>query len=211
MKHLLPALALFLSATALPSTSVAAPAAPTPVVADIPAHATVAEKRASGIMATLKLADTGQAARVKQHIVNFMLTTKAAYEGKTPLTGDALQQALVKARTELYAALNAEKLTADQQVIIKNGLSANHYKINYDAFLNLIPKLTDEEKIYIHKQLITAFDDAVILNEGEAKGQVFHKVRGRINNYLSKRGYDLKQLSIERNERNQKKKPAAGS
>jgi Protein of unknown function (DUF3826) len=181
--------------------SVTAAEMPAAVVAEDSANNAVAEKRSSGIMETLKLADKDQAARVKRHIVNFILTLKNIHEGKNAPQGDAKKEALVKARGELYAGLEAEKLTTEQQEVVKNGLSANHFKINYDAFLGLIPKLTDEEKKYIHDQLATGFDEAVLLNEGTAKGDVFHKLRGRINNYLAKRGYDLKQLSIERNAR----------
>ena len=49
--------------------------------------------------------------------------------------------------------------------------------------------------------LQSAVHEAILLNEGTAKGEAFHKMRGRINNYLSKRGYDLKKLSEERNAR----------
>lgn len=188
-----------------PSPAIAQPTAPTPVVAEDPAFNAVAERRASGMMATLDLADAARAARVKQHIVNFMIALKNIHEGKNPPSGEARTQALTRVRSDLYSALEAERLSAEQQVVVKNGLSANHFKINYDAFLNLIPRLTDEEKAYLHAQLATGFDEAVILNDGTAKGAVFHKIRGRINNYLSQRGYDLKQLSQERNERNARK------
>lgn len=196
--------ALLLAAAALPPAAIGQ-SAPAPVAAEDPANNAVAEKRASGIMDTLKLSDAKQAARVKQHIVNFVISIKNIHEGKNAPAGEAKDAALAKARTELYAGLNAEKLTPEQQVVVKNGLSANHYKINYDAFVDLVPTLTAEEKTYIAEQLTTAFDAAVILNEGTAKGEVFHKVRGKINIYLSKRGYDLKKLSIERNERNKAK------
>jgi hypothetical protein len=193
---------------AMPSKATAQPMPPA-VVAEDPANNAVAEKRSSGIMATLKLSDVEQAARVKQYIVNFILTLKNVYEGKNPPAGDAKRAALLKAREALYAGMNVEKLTAEQQLVVKNGLSANHFKINYDAFIDLVPKLTDEEKTYIHTQLAEVCDEAVLLNVGTEKGELFHKTRGRINNYLSKRGYDLKALSVERNARNQAAKPAS--
>jgi hypothetical protein len=193
---------------AMPSNGLAQPM-PSAAVAEDPANNAVAEKRSSGIMATLKLNDAEQAARVKQYIVNFILMLKNVYEGKTPPAGDAKRAALLKAREELYAGMSVEKLTAEQQLVVKNGLSANHFKINYDAFIDLVPKLTDEEKAYIHAQLAEVCDEAVLLNAGTEKGELFHKTRGRINNYLSKRGYDLKALSQERNARNQAAKPAS--
>lgn len=174
---------------------------PPAVVAEDPANNAVAEKRSSGILATLDLADSSQAALVKRHIVNFILTLKNIHEGKDPLVGEAKREALLAARGEFYNGLASEELTAEQTLVVKNGLSANHFRINYDAFLHLVPNLTDEEKSYIHAQLAEVCDEAVLLNSGGAKGERFHKRRGRINNYLSQRGYDLKELSKVRNER----------
>jgi|GEM_PF-6876206 hypothetical protein len=210
MKLTPPSLALFsaLIGLAFSTAGCAQNARPQPVVvvADNPAFAPVAEKRVTGIMSALKLADAEQAARVKQHILNFMVTTKNAYEGKQPLTGDALREALVQARTAFYAALDSEQLTEDQLIVIKNGLAGGHFNREYNAVQELIPTLTEEEKAYIREQLKSGFDDAIILNDGEAKGAVFHKIRGRNNNYLAKRGYDLKKLSQELKERNQNKR-----
>lgn len=179
---------------------------PAVVVAEDQAMVPVADKRAQGIMDSLKLTDKDQAARVKRYIVNFILTLKNLHEGKNPPTGEAKKKALVKARDTLYAGLDAEKLSDEQKLVVKNGLSANHYRINTDAFRNLVPTLTDEEKLYIDTQFAEVCDEAVLLNSGSAKGELFVHRRGRINNYLSKRGYDLKKLSQERNERMRKGK-----
>ena len=93
--------------SAVPSQSVAQ-STPAAVVPENPANNALAEKRSSGIMTTLKLSDAEKAARVKQQIVNFILTLKNIHEGKTAPTGDAKQEAVVKARGGLYAGLEAE-------------------------------------------------------------------------------------------------------
>ncbi|MGC4032857.1 MAG: DUF3826 domain-containing protein [Tepidisphaeraceae bacterium] len=109
-------------------------------------------------------------------------------------------------RSTLYASLDAEKLNDAQKEVVKNGLCANYYRINYDAFLFLVPDLKPEEKQQIHDILIDAYDEAIVLNTGDAKGKAFEKRRGKINVYLTKQGYDLKALSKIRNEKLQQRK-----
>ena len=70
--------------------------------------------------------------------------------------------------------------------------------------------MKEEEKKQVHDILVEAFDDAIVMNSGDAKGSAFEKRRGKVNNYLSKQGYDLKALSVARNEklRGPQKEPA---
>ncbi|HMO25972.1 MAG TPA: DUF3826 domain-containing protein, partial [Tepidisphaeraceae bacterium] len=163
----------------------AAPKMPPAAPAEDPASLDIAERRSAGMIDGLRLDDAKKAARVRQHLVNFIITLKNIHEGRNAPTGDAKHAALEQARDALYAGFDEEALTDTQRLIIKNGLSANHYRINYDAFLNLVPALTDEEKRYIHEQLAEVCEHAILLNSGEAKGELFRNRRGRINNYLS--------------------------
>ena len=64
-------------------------------------------------------------------------------------------------------------------------------KVTYDATLDMIPTLTEEEKAQILAWLIEARELAVDAESSKKKHEVFGKYKGRINNYLSKRGYDL--------------------
>lgn len=180
------------------------PALPEPVAAEDPAFEPVAERRTDGIMNQLDL-DGEQAPRVRRLVRNFMVDTKNINEG-SKVPDDRKQARLEEARSTLFAGFDSEELSDEQRLAIKNGLSANHYKINYDAFLNLVPDLSEEQKKYIHEQLAEVCDEAILLNSGEAKGELFVNRRGRINNYLSDQGYDLKELSKERNARLRKGK-----
>lgn len=183
------------SPLALPAADLAEP-----VPAEDPAFAPVAKQRTEGIMKELEFGDADRVARVRRLVRNFMVDTKNINEG-SKVPDDRKRSRLEQARATLYAGFDAEKLDDAQRLAIKNGLSANHYRINYDAFLNLVPDLTEEQKQYIHEQLADVCDEAILLNSGSAKGELFIDRRGRINNYLSKEGYDLKALSKERNER----------
>ena len=78
---------------------------------------------------------------------------------------------------------------------IKDEMTYNVVRATYDGFLDMIPQLTEAQKQYILEQLKEAREIAMDQGSSSAKHAVFGKYKGRINNYLSKEGYDLKQLS----------------
>ena len=195
------ALALVFTSVHLPVSTLALEKPEEVVAAAVPGFTTVAEGRAEGIVKSLELGDVEKTARVKRDIVNFIIRVKNVHEGPE-VSEEEKRPRLDEARRLLYAGFDTEKLTDGQRLIIKNGLCANHFKINYDSFLELVPKLTADQKTYIHKEFAEVCDEAILLNSGTEKGALFVKRRGRVNTYLSKQGYDLKALSIERNERN---------
>ena len=80
----------------------------------------------------------------------------------------------------------------DKQIeAIKDGMTYNVVKVTYDATLAMIPTLTKEEKTQILVWLKEAREFAVDAENSNKKHEAFGKYKGRINNYLSKRGYDL--------------------
>lgn len=181
-------------------TTACAGTLPPPVMAEDPGFQPVGEGRAAGILRDLALKDSERAARIQRYVQNFIIGTKNINEGSNVPEGEKRPR-LEAERAALYAGLEAEKLNAEERLVVLNGLSANYYRINYDAFVDLVPDLTDAQKAFIHEQLFDAFDEAILLNSGSAKGELFIKRRGRINNYLSEQGYDLRALSVARNER----------
>jgi hypothetical protein len=57
----------------------------------------------------------------------------------------------------------------------------------------MIETLSDEQKAKIHEWLVEARELAIGEGSSESKHAVFGKFKGRINNFLSQQGYDLKQ------------------
>jgi hypothetical protein len=55
-----------------------------------------------------------------------------------------------------------------------------------------LPNLTAEQKEKIYGWLVEARDIAMDQGSSEKKHAVFGKYKGRINNYLSAAGYDMK-------------------
>ena len=56
---------------------------------------------------------------------------------------------------------------------------------------NLFDRASDEEKAQMYAWLTEARELAIDAEGSKQKHEVFNKYKGRVNNYLSKRGYDL--------------------
>ncbi len=74
---------------------------------------------------------------------------------------------------------------------VKDVMTFNVVKVTYEAQCDMIPTLTDEEKQQIMAWLKEARELAIDAESSKKKHEVFGKYKGRINNYLSARGYDL--------------------
>ena len=82
-------------------------------------------------------------------------------------------------------------LPPSQIETVKDVMTFNVVKVTYDAQLDMIPTLNEEEKQQILAWLKEARELAIDAESSKKKHEVFGKYKGRINNYLSARGYDL--------------------
>lgn len=120
---------------------------------------------------------------------------------RSSLAGEAKNNALAAAQNEKEAALYRSHfafaadlslfLTEAQIEAVKDGMTFGVVKVTYDATLDMIPTLKEEEKVQILAWLKEAREFAVDAENSNKKHEAFGKYKGRINNYLSKRGYDL--------------------
>ena len=74
---------------------------------------------------------------------------------------------------------------------VKDMMTFDVVKVTYEAQCDMIPTLKEEEKRQIMAWLIEARELAIDAESSKKKHEVFGKYKGRINNYLTKRGYDL--------------------
>ena len=74
---------------------------------------------------------------------------------------------------------------------VKDVMTFNVVKVTYEAQCDMIPTLKPEEKQQILLWLKEARELAVDAESSKKKHDVFGKYKGRINNYLARRGYDL--------------------
>ena len=96
-----------------------------------------------------------------------------------------------KLHGEFLARLSAD-LSTEQVDQVKDGLTYGRAQVVYNAFLGMFPDLKDDQKAQIKAWLVEAREIAMDGGTSGEKHAVFDKYVGRINNYLSKAGYDLK-------------------
>ena len=82
-------------------------------------------------------------------------------------------------------------LTDEQVEAVKDGMTYGVVNVTYTAYCDMIPRLTDEEKAQIMAWLTEARELAMDASNSDNKHKVFGKYKGRINNYLVARGYDI--------------------
>ena len=117
------------------------------------------------------------------------------------LTGDAKDEALKAAENEKDAALYRSHfafpaslslfLNEEQIEAVKDGMTYGVVKVTYEATLDMIPSLKEEEKVQIYAWFVEAREFAMDAENSNKKHAAFGKYKGRINNYLAKRGYNL--------------------
>lgn len=166
--------------------------------------------RSQKITDKLGINDPAKAKEVTTIIANRYFKLNDIYEtrdakikaAKETLTGDAKNAAIDAARNEADAALYrchfefpadlSLYLTPEQIDGVKDGMTYGVLMVTYNSHLDMIPTLTDEEKAQIMAWLVEARELAMDAENSNKKHGVFGKYKGRINNYLAARGYDLK-------------------
>ncbi len=156
-----------------------------------PQYVETIKGRAQKIVNTLGLNDAQVAENVRNIIANryFLLNDIHSKYDKTQQ--DALQADLYKHHFELASAL-AQYLTEEQIEAVKDGMTFGRLKRDYQATQDMIPSLSEYEKKQVLIWLKEAREYAMDAADSKGKHFWFDKYRGRTNNWLSARGYDLK-------------------
>jgi len=102
---------------------------------------------------------------------------------------------LKKTHHEKFVAELGANLTPEQVEMVKDKLTYNKVQVTYRGFCDMLPDLIETQKAYILKMLKQAREIAVDGGSSEEKTAAFGKYKGKINNFLSACGYDLKQAS----------------
>ncbi len=172
-------------------------------------YVTTILSRSQKIVDKLGIKDKSVAGNVLKIIANRYFKLNDIHEdcakktkyAKDSLRGKEKQLALDAAQNERDAQLYKHhfEFTADLSMFIndkqieavKDGLTYGVVKVTYDATLEMIPSLTVEEKTQILAWLKEAREFSMDAENSNKKHEWFGKYKGRINNYLAKRGYDL--------------------
>ena len=121
---------------------------------------------------------------------------KAGANAKIALIDSDVVKQVKVLHTSYIKKLNKE-LSADEVDKIKDGMTYRIYPITYTAYQDEIPTLTDVQKEKIKGWLLEARENAIDAESAEKKHAWFGKFKGRINNYLSAQGYDMKKEGEE--------------
>jgi hypothetical protein len=186
-----------------------------PPAGEDPAYTRVITERADKIVQQLGMGDPVQATRVRDLIadqyrnlsaIHDALDAKIAEAKKSPGGSGDVAEAWVKVaqddaslklfalHRQFVARLSAE-LTPEQVDKVKDGMTYGLVHVTYQAFNDMLPDLTEEQKTVIIANLIEAREYAMDAGSSEEKHGWFGKYKGRINNYLSSAGYDMKQAN----------------
>lgn len=167
-------------------------------------------KRSQKIVDGLNISDAAKAEAVRNIIANryFLLNeihetcAKKKQYAKDSIQGKGHRQRIMESAerrrdAELYKhhfelTANLSLYLNDAQIeAVKDGMTYGVVPKTYQAHLDMIPSLTDFEKAQILAWLKEAREFAMDAENSNAKHGWFGKYKGRINNWLSGRGYDL--------------------
>ena len=204
----------------LPFCAFGAPDAP-------PAPDAALVQRAEKIVAALSLSDTEKAARIRDVVASQYAALRPVHEARDAAikaaraqaaTDKTASEAAVAAardtatarQTELHYAFLARlaaELDAAQVEKIKDGMTYGVAPNTYRVYQEMLPDLSAEQRTQILAWLTEAREHAMDAGSSQEKHGWFGKYKGRINNYLSKAGYDMKKA--ERDMFARKKETAA--
>ncbi len=166
--------------------------------------------RSQKIVDKLELKDPSVSINVRNIIANRYFHLNDIYDKRdanvkkikeSSITGAQKNAALIAIDNEKEAALYRSHfafpsdlslyLTEKQIEVVKDGITYGVVMVTYNATLDMIPSLKTNEKKQILVWLVEAREFALDAENSNQKHAVFGKYKGRINNYLSGKGYDL--------------------
>lgn len=185
--------------------------------ADRETYIKVITERAGKIVAVLGISDASKSEKVRNIIrdqysnLNDIYTNRDSavksirlqYKDDKALRDTALAVEVRKLEKSLaklhpkYIHNLTRHLSAAQVEQVKNGMTYNVLPLTYRAYQEEILTLTDAQKEQILIWLTEAREHAIDAESSDKKHAWFGKYKGRINNYLSAAGYDLKKEGEE--------------
>jgi hypothetical protein len=158
------------------------------------------EGRTADILALLEITDPSVKTKVHDTIMAQYRDLRAWHDSNdaklkaSAKDTNAVAQinATLKTLHNEFLAKLAVNLTPEQIDKVKDKMTYGVVQVTFNAYTNMYPDLTDAEKKQIMAWLIEARETSMDQGTSNEKHAVFGKYKGRINNYLSKQGYDAK-------------------
>jgi Protein of unknown function (DUF3826) len=194
-------------------------AAAAPADDDEAAYTRAITERSDKIVAPLGIEDAAKSARVRDLIVaqyRSLREIHAARDAKIAEARSPGDSAVAEAwrnvarndanlkmfslHRRFVARLEAE-LSPEQVNQVKDGMTYGVVPLTFKRYRELLPNLTVEQQADILANLLEAREYAMDAGSSEEKHSWFGKYKGRINNYLSAAGYNMKQAEEDLAER----------
>ena len=175
------------------------------------AYTRTIEKRVADILAVLDLNDPARSAKAHDLLIAQYRALRDWHDANDAKLKSASPDQVAQIRASLKAGHDkflaglSEVLTPAQVERVKDRMTYNKVKVTYDAYCEMVPNLTDGQKKRVLELLKEAREEAMDAGSAEEKSAVFNRFKGKINNYLTAEGHDLKQAYKDWGERRKTK------
>jgi hypothetical protein len=202
MKSPFPAIAIAVALFVCSPTAFSQSNTPPASAAELEAlYTTTIESRTADIIKALNLSDASNADYVHELLIaqyRVMRARDAMIDAQLKATGKEVNyvnrasQLLAESKPlhDYFFARLAQKLTPEQVETVKDKMTYNKAKVTYDAYLAIVPGLTDADKAKIMELLKAAREEAVDGGSAPEKTAIFQKYKDQINQYLNANGHD---------------------
>jgi hypothetical protein len=179
---------------------------------DMLSYQQVVTERAHKIVATLGISDSAKFNQVSEVIAQQYKDLRLIHDARDRQKETAKRKHVTSKKTvddavkkiEADAKMKQDKLHGKylsrlsklldpaQVDLVKDGMTYNALPITYKNYLDMIPSLKEEQKAQIWAWLSEARENAMVGGSSKEKLGWFGKYKGKITNYLTAAGYDLK-------------------
>jgi Protein of unknown function (DUF3826) len=202
--------AISLGIFAVHTTASAQDAASAPPVMSTPAatdaekeafYATTIENRVGDIIKALNLSDPDKVHVVHEILVaqyhelrvrDAAIDTRLKVEGKDVNYANRAEQLAAQSKPlhdQFLSKLNAA-LTPDQVEKVKDLMTYNKVTVTYNAYCQIVPNLTNDDKAKVMELLKAAREEAMDGGSAPEKSAIFQRYKDQINSYLDAHGHD---------------------
>lgn len=158
----------------------------------------VVRERSSKILAVIQFSNDHQKLQAQEILVQQYKQLNILQE---TIQSDSIRKFEQKKLHEDFLKQLNNTLNESQIEQVKDGMTYRVFPITMAAYEDMLPSLTQEQKAQIYNWLKEARELAMDEGSSNKKHAMFGKYKGRINNYLSAQGYDMKKESKDWEER----------
>jgi Protein of unknown function (DUF3826) len=171
----------------------------------------VIKERTAKIVNTLNIENAVQYDRVHEQLMNQYFQLNAIHDNSkatiatiktNTISKEEIDEAvknetikkasLLKQLHQNFITQLSASLTAAQIEKVKDGMTYKVLPTTWNAYMDMLQNLTQEQKDKMYAWLVEARELAMDEGSSDSKHAVFGKYKGKINNYLSAAGYNMK-------------------